>query len=58
MKSLDFNQMEKVQGGVPIEEYCATLKAIAQNNLLVDGAAEGASYGAALCKDAGIDIYN
>lgn len=39
------SQMKNVKGGIPAEEYCATLREIIQNNELSDGAKEGAGYG-------------
>lgn len=32
MKTLQLNQMQKLQGGVTEQEYCATLKMIMDNN--------------------------
>lgn len=31
MKTLDLNQMEKINGGVSVEEYCKTLKMLMDN---------------------------
>ena len=31
MKTLNLNQMEKINGGVPLEEYCATLRMLLDN---------------------------
>lgn len=39
MKTLELNQMEKINGGVTREEYCKTLRMLLDNpdNVLPDG---------------------
>jgi hypothetical protein len=39
MKKLDFEKMEKIEGGVPRDEYCATLGMIICNNTVNDAMA-------------------
>lgn len=43
--SLDKKQMNQIEGGISKAEYCATLRIIAENNSLDEGAREGLSEG-------------
>lgn len=36
MKTISFNQMERINGGVTVEEYCRTLNMIMDNNPITE----------------------
>ena len=42
---LSKGQMNQIEGGVSKEEYCATLRLIAENNSLSPGAQSGLNHG-------------
>lgn len=45
MEKLNFEELENIFGGVSREEYCKTLIEIVMNNVLDEGAMEGARIG-------------
>ena len=49
---LNKEQMNQIEGGVSKEEYCATLRMIAENSSLSEGAQLGLNYGwSKYCQD-------
>lgn len=52
MKELSFEQMENVQAGVPVMEYCATVHLIYEHNP-EERDTEGMQHALALCHGAG-----